>query len=119
MGIPLAPVREGANHSDPLPRARHPPRTVRLTNHRDHAGQPPLSQVCVIEVNPDADASVINTLGSHLLMWMASVMISQTTKYLVACLRSLGFHSLTCHVARSPEAFIAIYSGLVDVASVH
>ena len=92
---------------------------MRLTDHWDHAGQPPLSQACVIEVNRDADTSNINTLGSHLLMRIAGGVVSQTEKCLVACLKSRGFHSLTYHVAHSPEAFAASYPGLVDVESVH
>ena len=92
LGIPLAPGGGGADHGDPRPRARHPPRTVQLTNRRDHAAQPPLSQACVIEVNRDADASNIDTLGSNFLMWIAGGVVSLTATCLVACLTR---HALT------------------------
>ena len=40
---------------------------VRLDN-RVHAVQPQLTFAYVIEVNPDTDASAIDSLSSHLLM---------------------------------------------------
>ena len=53
---------------------------------RVHGDTPPHDLAYVIEFNRTSDASAIDSLGSHMLVWTAEGITSHNTRCIVACL---------------------------------
>merc|ERR1712086_913446 len=76
-------LEEAAGHGASSLLGDRPPVAVQFPD-RVHGETPPHDLACVIKVNRTSDASAIDSLGSHMLVWTADGITSHNTQCLVA-----------------------------------